>query len=163
MLLALTKSACLYLHTWRRQVWIVGGLWCSRLTRSPRWSELASRGIVEQLQERWGADTKTRSISEGRPLWEKCRGESIIWDNEKLVINYLTTEDVNYQNLYYNITKWDWSIEKRAVQRVSKVEYGDEGGPPKHSLRLALDNDTTRSSKLTRPLTSTWYKILVWI
>ena len=78
-LLARSKSAWRYRQTQRRCGGTEDVEWCFRLTRSPRWSELASWGMTEHVERQLRLDTKTRSIREGCPLGEKWVGESTTW------------------------------------------------------------------------------------
>ena len=75
ILLARSKSAWWYRQTQRRYGGIEDVEWCFKLTRSPRWSELASWGMTEHVESQLRLDTKTRSIHEGCPLGEKWVGE----------------------------------------------------------------------------------------
>ena len=76
---ACSKSAWWYRQTQRRCGGTEDVEWCFKLTKSPRWSELASWGMTEHVERQLRLDTKTRSIREGCPLGEKWVGESTTW------------------------------------------------------------------------------------
>ena len=134
---ARSKSANLYLHMVLHGWETVGTLQCFMSRKSPRWSELESCGMVEQLEKKCMLDTKIKSISEQWLSVVKWVGESTTCVSEKLLMTLQIWEDekLDSQKKFalksptrIKLEKSDWSIVSNASHKLSKTSQWEEGG-----------------------------------
>ena len=79
--LALSKSACSYLHIvlWDLLLGLIAPQLCVTLKLMQLWSEVPNRGATQHCLSCWGWERKTRSISVWFPVAETWVGSATTW------------------------------------------------------------------------------------